>query len=395
MKELVEKRSLLVAEMKALNEKAKAEARSFSDEENKEYDAKDAEVRALTAQIEAAQRDAELNGFASSLPVEATEGRSNMDDTAEVEFRSFLEDGKIEGRSTMSVSADGAVLAPKALVKDIVTDMMSLSEIYAKVRKIPVNQASAVDVPVETDASDAAWSAEVPAEAWTADGTWAFAAKTLTPQTLVKILKVSKKLKKVSAIPVDQLVKAQISKKFAKAVTAGILTGRGETTYHEPLGLFVASDSGVSTGRDVTSTYTSATVFAAADDFIDCVYKVDPEYRNGSCWIMSSAIAKYCRKLKDQDGQYLWGNGLNGNPATFCGYPVLETNAAPSTVTSGSYIAVFGNLDQYGLAEVDDIEIQMLQEAYATKGEIGYLATSYKSGAPLIGTAFARLKVGS
>lgn len=396
MKELVEKRTLLIAEMKALNEKAKAEARSFTEEEDKEYKAKDAEIRALTAQIDAAKREAELNGFTETLPVVAsTEGRSGMEETSEVEFRSFLEDGKVEGRSTMSVTADGAVLAPKALVKEIVSDMMALSRIYELVRKVPVKEASAVDIPFETDASDAAWSAEVPNDEWTADSTWAFAAKTLTPQTLVKLLKVSKKLKKLSAIPIDQLVKAQITKKFAKAVTAGILTGRGETTYHEPLGLFVASSSGVSSSRDVTTTYTSASAYATADDFLDVVYKVDPDYRKGSVWIMSSDVVKYCRKLKGEDGQYLWQPGLNGEPNTFCGYEVCETNAAPSTVTSGSYIAVFGNLDMYGFAEVEDIEIQVLFEKFATTGQLGYLATAFKSGAPLTEKAFARLKVGS
>ena len=53
-----ELRAKLIAEMRELDELAKKEARSFTTDEQKSFDEKDAEVRKLTAEIEAEERAA-------------------------------------------------------------------------------------------------------------------------------------------------------------------------------------------------------------------------------------------------------------------------------------------------------------------------------------------------
>ena len=62
------RRAALVAEMREMNEKVVAEKRSFNDEEQKLYSEKEAELRQLSAEIQAEERAAFLNGFDTELP---------------------------------------------------------------------------------------------------------------------------------------------------------------------------------------------------------------------------------------------------------------------------------------------------------------------------------------
>ena len=74
-----ELRAKLIREMKELDELAKKEARSFTDEEKKSFDEKEAEVRKLTAEIEAEERAERMNGFSTELPKPETEENRNKD----------------------------------------------------------------------------------------------------------------------------------------------------------------------------------------------------------------------------------------------------------------------------------------------------------------------------
>ena len=63
------RRAQLIAEMRAMNETVLSEKRDFNEEEKKLYDEKEKEMRELSAQIMAEERQAAIDGFASSLPV--------------------------------------------------------------------------------------------------------------------------------------------------------------------------------------------------------------------------------------------------------------------------------------------------------------------------------------
>lgn len=385
-----ELRAKKIAEMKAINEKLIAEKRSFNDEEKVAYEALEAEVRQLTAEIEAEERQAALNGFTTSAPA-VSEGEQRNKNTEDSEFRQYLTDGNLESRTAMTVGDGGGALAPKEYVAEVIQGLDAEAPVYAKVRKVPLSRVSGVEAPaLDTDASDADWTTEVPNSAISADTALKYKKVTITPETLAKLVLVSKKLIKCSAIPVEQLVKERLTAKVAKAFENGILNGTGAN--QQPLGVFTASNNGVSTGRDVETAGSALT----ADDFIEMKMKLKPGYRKNAVWVMNTAILKDAMKLKDNNGQYIWEKGLIENePDTILGIPVIESELAPSTKTAGSYIAVLGDFSKYWFAYVDQLEIQVLLEKYADTLQVGYLANILAGGAPVLGEAFARLKVKS
>ena len=66
---------------------------------------------------------------------------------------------------------------------------------------------------------------------------------------------------------------------------------------------------------------------------------------------------------------------------------------APSTFTTGLYVAVLGNFEYYWIVELMDMAIQRLVELYAATGEVGFIARRWVDGSPLLDEAFARVKL--
>ena len=395
------RRAQLIAEMREMNEKLLSEKRDFTAEEKKLYDEKDKEMRELSAQIMAEERQAALAGFATDLPQpEADEGRSASDNEAKEEFRKFLMGEKRDlNVGTSGSQGNGYALAPQEFSDEVIAAIEKDTQLYKIVDKVPVSGAGSLGLPYESaDASDASWTNEVPDDEISGDATWAFGKRELIPTDLVKLVKVSKKMLATSAIPIDQLVRNKLAYKFMSAFEKGILVGTGSG---QPLGVFTASANGVPTTRDVTSDRSAFTKASGmpccADDLIKMKMKLRPGYRKNAVWVMHTDILKSIMLLKDNDGQYMWRPGLrDGEPDTILGMPVIESEFAPNTVGTNLYVAVLGDFkDYYKFAYWKNVDIQVLVEQFALKNCIGYLGHTLADGMPVLGEAFARLKVGN
>jgi len=396
------RRAQLIAEMREMNEKVLGEKRDFNEEEKKLYDEKDKEMRELSAQILAEEREAAIAGFATELPKPTNdEGRSAPESNEMESFRKFLMTGEKRDLTvgTSGSQGNGYALAPQEFSDEIIAAVEKDTQLYKMVDKIPVNGAGSLGLPYEsTDASDADWTNEVPGNDISADSAWAFGKRELAPKDLAKLVKVSKKMIASSAVPIDQLVRNKLAYKFMCAFEKGILVGTGSG---QPLGVFTADANGVSTARDVTSdrsAYTAASGMpCCADDLIKMKMKLRPGYRKNAVWVMHTDILKSIMLLKDNDGQYMWRPGLrDGEPDTILGMPVIESEFAPNVPHTNLYVAVLGDFkDYYKFAYWKNVDVQVLVEQFALRNCIGYLGHTLADGMPVLGEAFARLKVGN
>lgn len=390
--EKLDTRENLIHQMRALNDGCKdekGEVRSFTAEEENKYNGMAEDVRQLTALISEEKRSEQLAGFADSIPVPGSEGESREAPSKEMEeFRQYLISGEKRDLVVDGVSNTAGALAPQEYVKKILANVQSEVKVLDRCNVIHLNQAASIGVPTESvDAADAAWTTEVPVSL-TADSTWAFGKRELGANQLIKLVKVSNKLIKTSAFPIDQLVGDKLSIKMRQALENAIIKGDGSG---KPLGVFTASASGVSTGRDVT-TGTALTI--SADDIIATKRNVKQAYRSKGVWVINPEILTDVILLKDKNDQYIWRSGLTDNdPDRLYGSEVIESDFAPSAKTGGSYVAVFGDFSNYWVTMVDQISVQVLKEAFATSGEVGYLATAFADGAPVLEEAFSRLKI--
>lgn len=386
-----ELRAKLIAEMRDLDELAKKESRSFTADEQKAFSEKEAEVRKLTAEIEAEERAATLNGFSNELPKSKDEGRADKPHLFEVRNVN----GQIELRTDMTQGTSdspggGFAIAPEKFVDELQELIQKKTVLYPLVDQIPVSGAGSLGLPYEkTDASDASWTQELPAYDITADNSWKFGKRELNPINLVKLIKVSKQLLVTSAFDMDTLAQKKLSTKLAQAFEAGITTGNGSGA---PLGVFTASDNGVPTSRDINTTGVGTGVITA-DDLIEMKMKLRPAYRKNAVWIMNTVFIKEIMKLKDKDGQYIWQESLRaGEPATLLGLPVIESEFAPSAKTANSYMIVLGDMSKYKFAYWKGLDVTVAKELFAGKNQVGFFGHTLADGCPCDPEAFSRLK---
>jgi len=386
MLSLKEQRADVLNKMKELDAKVKGENRSMSDEEKKSFDEMEAQIRAFDVKIEAEERDAKLKGFSTELPKEGEDKR-----TAEKEktlFRAEKNGGSMELRTNMSQDDGGAAIAPEQFVAELEKDIAKEALVYARVKKIPVSGAGSLGLPYEkTDASEADWTAEIPDNAISEDSAWKFGKRSLSPTDLTKLIKVSRKLLATSAVSIDTLAREKIAEKLSASFENAIVNGTGSG---QPLGLFTASDDGIPTSRDV-----SVDSEITADGLIEAYMSIRPVYRKNAVWIMNTAILKDVMKLKGLDGQYIWQESLRiGEPSTILGLPVIESEYAPTAKTSGSYVAVLGDLNHYQFAYWKGLDVTVANEVFAGKNQVGFYGHTLADGCPTLPQAFARVKIG-
>jgi HK97 family phage major capsid protein len=285
-------------------------------------------------------------------------------------------------------SQGGYLVAPIEVSKDIVkqTDNLVFVRQLARIYTVTNTQAIGVrQMTVRADDSD--WTTEIAAV--TQDTSLAFGRRDLTPTILTKLIKESIRIFE-SGVDVDDIITEELAYKQGVTQEKAFLLGTGSG---QPLGVFVASASGIPTSQDFTS---GATADFVADDLIGMKYNLKQTYftdKTKCRWVMGRPIVKEVRTFKDQYGQYLWRPGLaGGDPDTILDIPLAISEYAPTVKTTGSYIAVLGNFNYYGIAQLRDYYIQRLVELYAGTNEIGFISRNFVDGAPLLGEAFTRLK---
>lgn len=160
-----------------------------------------------------------------------------------------------------------------------------------------------------------------------------------------------------SGINLLDFVARQAAVGMGTAVNAGLTVGTGTV---QPTGIVTAAGSGVVGGTGVAGV-------PSADALVDLVYSVASPYRRrGASFQMRSSTLAAVRKLKDNDGQYLWAPGLaNGEPDRLLGYPVFENPDIAATGT-GAKSVIFGDMSAYYVRQVRGID-------FARDDSVGFL----------------------
>jgi HK97 family phage major capsid protein len=425
--ELLQKRAALVADARKIVNLADSETRDNTAEEREKFDVMMAEADTIKADVERlfsleqAESDLEASqGRAASIEVPTDRGtprviqlRKNVcGDERSIEIPGGQEaEDKLDGmraallrafgitdaRGTVNVRAlskgtdsEGGYLSPPLefmaeLIKAI-DDIVYMREICRVLP--PLTDASTLGAPtIDTDMDDADWTTEL--AIGDEDTGLAFGRRELTPVPLAKWIKISKTLLRRSTMPVDTIVRDAFARKFAYALENGYLNGSGTG---QPLGVFTASASGVPVSRDVDEDNTT-TAFTY-DGLINCQMAVKKQYRRGASWIMHRDAVKFVRKLKDNDGRYLWiPSIMPGVPDTLLGDPLRESEYAPNTFTAGLYVGIYGDFSTYWIVDALTLTIQVLVELYAGTNQAAYLARLETDGAPTDPNAFARVKL--
>ena len=153
---------------------------------------------------------------------------------------------------------------------------------------------------------------------------------------------------------VNAYLKNEFARRFGRAEENIMLNGSGT---EEPTGILQTAEVGHTTEA---LTY---------DDVISLYFSVKPEYRKNAVWLVNDKTALALRKLKDENGNYLW------NPAnsTILDRPVVYSPYMPD-VEAGAKPIAFGDLSYVWLLIRSPLSIKVLVEKYALQGIFGYAA---------------------
>jgi len=404
LKELREERGKLIHDARKIVDNADAEKRSLNAEEEAKYAdlfKKSDEIRSRIEREEALQ-DAERQSAATALRTNGngketaaapeTGKRSSPEYNAAFNKALTLGLRSLNGDETRALQADsdtagGYLVTPQQFVDQLIKDMDNMTFIRQMATKFRVPTAASMGAPVlAADPADADWTAEI--LTGSEDSTMSFGKRELHPHPLAKRLKVSNKLIRMVA-GADALVRGRLAYKFGISQEKAFLTGSGS---NQPLGVFTASASGVTTGRDVsTGNTTTAVTF---DGLLEAKYALKGQYWMNSAWLFHRDVLKAVAKLKDGDGQYLWRESVRaGEPDTLLGRPVMMSEYAPSTMTTGLYVGMLADFSNYWIADATDMQIKVVNELYAETDQIGYLGRMESDGMPVVAEAFARIKL--
>jgi len=226
-------------------------------------------------------------------------------------------------------------------------------------------------------------AATKPAAAWIDEGgaltfgDATFSQITLDAHKLHVAVKVTEELLYDNAFGLESYIIAQFAKALGNAEEDAFLNGDGTG---KPLGIFAATGGG-----QIAGTLTAA---IKSDDMLDLVYALKRPYRKSASFIMNDKTLSALRKLKDNNGQYIWQPTYQaGEPDRVLGYAVHTSAYAPEDAIA------FGDYSYYNIGDRGTRSFQELRELFAGNGMVGFLAKERVDGKLVLPEAVQILKL--
>lgn len=233
-------------------------------------------------------------------------------------------------------------------------------------------------------------AATKPAAAWIDEGgalsfgDATFAQINLDAHKLHVAVKVTEELLYDNAFGLESYIIEQFGKALSNAEEDAFLNGDG---VGKPLGLL--SDKG---GGEVAITTASATAITA-DEIINLVYSLKHPYRKNAKFIMNDQTIAALRKLKDNNGAYLWQPSLQaGEVDRLFGYEVYTSPYVP-IIAAGKPVIAFGDFSYYNIGDRGTRSFAELKELYAGNGMVGFVAKERVDGKLILPEAVQILKM--
>ncbi len=264
-----------------------------------------------------------------------------------------------------SVDADGGYLVPEEFEHQIITGLDEANVIRSLAKVITTHHDR--KIPISVGHSVATWTAE---NAAYTESNPTFGQKQIDAFKLTDLVRISVELLQDAEFDLEAYIAAEFARAFGIAEEQAFCVGTGT---NQPTGIF--TENGGTVG--VTAAAANA---ITVDEVISLVYALKAPYRKNAKFLMNDATVALLRKLKDNNGAYLWQPSVQaGQPDKLLGYPLYTSPYAP-IVEGGALAVAFGDFKNYWIGDRAGRTVQRLNELYATNGQIGYVATERVDG---------------
>lgn len=383
--QMIEKRNQAIDAAKNFAASHKNESGVLNDEDYAAYEKMEKEIQNISREINRMQReDAMEQELAKPISTPITTKPFKDDTAKEKSFRAadsyksaMLGALRSNFRNVSNilqegVDADGGYLVPEEYDRRLI-DVLEEENIL---RALGTKLTTAGDHKINVAATK-------PAASWIEEGqelTWGdstFSQILLDAHKLHVAIKVTEELLYDNAFGLENYIITQFGKALANAEEDAFLNGDGKG---KPLGLFAETGGG-----QVADTLSAA---IKSDDIFDLVYALKRPYRKTASFIMNDKILAQLRKLKDNNGAYIWQPSYQaGEPDKVLGYTVHTSAYAPEDAVS------FGDYKYYNIGDRGTRSFKQLTELFAGNGMIGYVAKERVDGKLILPEAVQILKL--
>lgn len=296
--------------------------------------------------------------------------RSGDDDA----LRGLDMEGKALGTT---VAADGGYLVDPQTSDTIKSTLSATASIRAIATVVSVD-ATSYDVLFDHSEMGVGWATE--ASTITETDTPKIERITIPLHELSALPKASQRLLDDSAFDIEGWLAGRIADKFARSEASAFINGDG---VDKPTGFLTyptVANGDWEWGELGYVPSGTAGGITRGDAIIDLVYSLGAEYRANGTFVMNSKTAGLVRKLKDNDGRFVWADGLAlGEPARLMGYRVLIAEDMPD-IDDNSFAIAFGDFSAgYTVAERPDLRV--LRDPFSAKPHVLFYATKRVGGA--------------
>ncbi|MCP4923778.1 MAG: phage major capsid protein [bacterium] len=278
--------------------------------------------------------------------------------------------------------ADGGYLVPTAMGGMIQTRLSDRS-LMRQIANVMEISTEAIDLLLDRGTADAGWVAEVDEREET--DTPGLAKLKIPVHEIYAKPRATQKLLEDSRINVESWISEKISQRMATLESQSFFYGDGENkprgflSYEQVTkeewdwGQIECLKTGVNGGFEPGG--------AGGDILIDTVNALPSHHLKGACWIMARSAYARVRKLKDQNGHYLWQASLDaGDCPTLLGYPVYVCEEMPDLNPDEATTSIaFGNFHA-GYQIVDRQDLRILRDPFSSKPHVEFYATCRVGG---------------
>ena len=289
LKTMIELRNEKLEELNKLTETAQLEKRAFTEEENNNFDALEAEIKSLDATIEKLERSAKIE----NVVIEEEEGKDESKQE-ELEVRAFADyirenaGAVVEQRAKVDMGSNGAII-PVSIAQQIIEKVSDMCPIFERAQKYAVK--GTIKIPVWTDNnSDNIKVAFADEFTELTEHAGKFVSVDLGGFLAGALTIIGKSVASNSDIDVVSFVVNEMAKEIASFLEKVLLNGEASK-----------NEGALATTNIVTAGSASA---ITADELIDLQMSVKTPYQANACWTMNSAtftaIRKYtCNTIKN------------------------------------------------------------------------------------------------
>ncbi len=373
VKELIEKRAKVWETAKNFVDTHEDKNGNLSAEDKETYGRMEAEIEELTNSIERQQR-AERREQELSKPVNSPiTGKPYKDEPqgevktgrASDEYKKAMLTAlrsnfrQVSNVLQEGVDADGGYLVPEEYDHRLIDVLTEENIMRGIATRITTSGEHKINI-----------AATKPAAAWIEEGgaldfgDAKFDQKILDAHKLHVAIKITEELLYDNAFGLENYIITEFGKALANAEEDAFLNGDG---VGKPSGIFDKTKGGESIG--------TLTAALKSDDVLDLIYKLKRPYRKNASFIMNDATLAQIRKLKDNNGQYLWQPSYQANePDKILGYGIRTSAFAPTDAIA------FGDYKYYNIGDRGSRSFKQLNELFAGNGMIGYVAKERVDG---------------